>query len=424
MSLFPSSPRAPASCLGLLLLAWATLLPVAAQAPPAEETPVTLDQWLRGPDHQDFPWKLRLLRPRLNFEQRQMVVVRVTIPADKLQDLSPQRDLHLVVRLADENGNWFPGADRTHYSLRQAIDRSSNLQFTTAVYLRPGRYRVAAVLYDDVLRQHNVAHRGLAVPPLKHDPLPEAEAELPPVQFVDLRSYLERDDEVPQLKLPIANPQPLLVEVLINFSPSAQYTGRAPILRHNVSTLVQVAHVLSQLQLQHGCVRLTGVDVLGLRLLFDRVEADNIFWDRVLQSVSTMSPNVVDVSTLEGQKKTAAYFRDVVHHLLADKESLCLGPGRHPGAERVFLVAGSDMLFPPGNRIEPVALTADECNCRVFYLHGQLRLGDEWDQIHKILRPLRPRTLSMDTAGDFRKALAAIVADLQRPAAAAPLLTH
>jgi hypothetical protein len=47
--------------------------------------PVPVEQWLRGPDRRDFPWKVRLLKPRLTFQQRYLVQVRANLPVEVLQ---------------------------------------------------------------------------------------------------------------------------------------------------------------------------------------------------------------------------------------------------------------------------------------------------------------------------------------------------
>jgi hypothetical protein len=76
--------------LPLALLA-STCLPVPASAQTSETRPaLPIDEWLRGPDREDFRWKVRVSRPRLTFQQRHLVQIRATVDADLVQrDVAP-----------------------------------------------------------------------------------------------------------------------------------------------------------------------------------------------------------------------------------------------------------------------------------------------------------------------------------------------
>ncbi len=399
-------------CFALLIAAFA---PVLCAQQTREEAALIADvePWLRAPDQRQIPWHIKVMPPRLGFEMRQLVVVRATVPAKELQQASEQRQLVMVLRVADQAGRWLEPGQATHYELKQAIAKNSELEFSATLFLRPGQYTIAAVLYDDVLHQHNVAHLKVTMPPLKDDPLPGLDAKLPVAEFVDFEPWLTEYDSKPQLVLPVGSSHPLLVDVMINFSPSAQYTGRTWAYKNNLAVMLRTALVLSQLRAQNGCVRFTGLDVLGMKVLFDRIETDNIFWDRLVERARSVSSAVVDVSTLSAQKETASFFRDQLRRMIATSSDGCtsLLPDEHP--DHVFIVAGSDMMFPRGNHVEGVDSSPQQCGCRVFFLHRQILIGQEFDELHRILKPLEPRSLSLDSPQDFRKSLAKIAADLQ-----------
>ena len=87
--------------LGVLL----TLAPAYCRV--SQERPLLpFDTWILGTDRHDFAWQVRLLGPRLTFQQRYLEQVRITIPLDKWKEPT-QRDLHFLIKVADEQGKWF-----------------------------------------------------------------------------------------------------------------------------------------------------------------------------------------------------------------------------------------------------------------------------------------------------------------------------
>jgi hypothetical protein len=70
-------------------------------------------------------------------------------------------------------------------------------------------------------------------------------------------------------------------------------------------------------------------------------------------------------------------------------------------------------LFESGSDLRPLQIEGD-CNCRVYYLRFRLSLNDVFDQLDKLIKPLRPRIFNLMTAVDLRRAIAAIVEDLRK----------
>src|SRR5512140_2384498 len=116
--------------------------------PAQTSPPIPVEEWLRGPDRRDFPWKVRLLRPQLTFQQRYLLQVRADLHVDVLQTGSEQRDLHFLVKVADERGRWFHGGEYTHYTVPPKLDGGNEIQFTSGLYLRSGKYVIAVIVYD------------------------------------------------------------------------------------------------------------------------------------------------------------------------------------------------------------------------------------------------------------------------------------
>src|SRR5205085_10202208 len=126
-------------CLPQLQLFLCVLLAIAPAL--AQKTtvrpPLPVDEWLSGPDRQDFPWKVKVLPPMLTFQQRYLEQIRVTISAKPwTEGASP--DLHFVVRVSDEGGHWFKEDNYTQLSLPKSLDMQNEIQFGVGIYLKPG----------------------------------------------------------------------------------------------------------------------------------------------------------------------------------------------------------------------------------------------------------------------------------------------
>ena len=384
--------------------------PASAQEPRKIDLPYK--QWLREPNHADIPWHIRVLPARLTLGQRQLLRILVTVSARKLQKRSARRDLHFLVKAADAQENWYDDESYGHFVVEKEITSSDEIEFSGDLLVRPGRYLLALMMFDTVLGERNVARRWVTVPEVKHDPLPGIDRRLPPVGFLPMEmGVLAAEDD--RLSLPVHTTRPVQVDIVVNFSPSAVYTGHTRVYRRNLAAFLQIANVLSQLEPERGCVRLSGIDVLGLRVLFERLDAAHLDWEKIYDAVGAVNPSVVDVDTLQGQKQTAAFFRDFMQKLVAEQDGVC-GPADVEQTRHVYVIAGSGMQFPQGTRVEPMHPV--ECDCRGYYLRGEFEYAAFWDQMERIVKPLPTRRINIQSPQEFRAALASIVADLQTPA--------
>src|SRR5690348_13258112 len=103
-----------------LLLSFVVLVPLlAAQEPKDKDEPrpkFPMEQWLNGPDRQDFKWRVELKSPRLTFQQRNLVQVRAYLDVPPAQD-NHQDDLFFFLKVADEKGKWLSDDSYNHYQL-------------------------------------------------------------------------------------------------------------------------------------------------------------------------------------------------------------------------------------------------------------------------------------------------------------------
>src|SRR5258707_1822181 len=108
---------------------------VAPASEPASEIPV--EEWLREPDRQDFALKLQVKGPDLSFELRHLITVVARLEARDLQRKHVQRELHYVMKVADEGGNWFTGDSTGNMSLTAKLGSGDAIEFVGSGYFRP-----------------------------------------------------------------------------------------------------------------------------------------------------------------------------------------------------------------------------------------------------------------------------------------------
>ena len=88
-------------------------------------------------------------------------------------------------------------------------------------------------------------------------------------------------------------------------------------------------------------------------------------------------------------------------------------PGAGEAPLRVFLVVSSAMLFPRGADLAPLP-SMEQRDLRIYHLRFQVGPANLYDELHRILKPLGPRTFTMDSAMDVRRALGEILRELRK----------
>jgi len=155
---------------------------------PPPEMPV--GSWLQGPNRQDFPWRVELGQSWLTFQQRRYIQARITFRVrDLLKAGVSLRDLHLVVKLAGEDGRWIPGQSYSRFEPPPGLAGSDEIHSLTNLYVRQGSYRVAVMAYDAANHRGNLWQGPLRVEPLKDDPLPASTAVFPKSNFFRQRCH-------------------------------------------------------------------------------------------------------------------------------------------------------------------------------------------------------------------------------------------
>src|SRR5439155_2457503 len=110
-----------------------------------------LNDWLSQGERKTFASDIRIFGPSLTFQQRYRIWVRATFPTPSLQKGSIQRDLHFFIKVADESGRWFDGETYNHFRVDKKFSKKVDLVLDGGLYLQPGMYTIAVVVYDAVL---------------------------------------------------------------------------------------------------------------------------------------------------------------------------------------------------------------------------------------------------------------------------------
>ena len=372
-------------------------------------------EWLNAPEHTDFDWKVQLFSPRLSFQQRRVAGIRAALPIRKLLRAGISlAGLRFVFKVADSDGHWMPGQYDDNFIPTADVQKAKELVFYAHFFVQPGRYKVAVLAYDRRTRRSNLWKREFEVPALKADPLPEADRNLPLVELPDeSRPELAKLGGA-KLHLPVHNRRPIRLDVVLNLALSDATNSRfreAPdwVYRSNAGVLLQIGWVLSQLDLQDGCVRLSAIDILRQQMFADRLQVAETNWDRLAASVEQLQRNRIDVHVLERQKITPALFARFLEQAVSDPAP-CRDSG--PAPRHVLLVVSDAFLFPwktemTAVRPELMPATAG------YYLQVNPIAGATWDQIGKVLSPLHPRRWELSNAVKFRKMIAELIADLE-----------
>ena len=116
-----------------------------------ERISLPIDEWLAQGEHKTFAWKVHVSHPSLTFQQRYRVWVTAAVDTDSLQSRSVQRDLHFVLKVADQDGKWLQGDTYNRFPINNKFDQPEDITFEAGLYLQPGSYTVAVLIYDAVL---------------------------------------------------------------------------------------------------------------------------------------------------------------------------------------------------------------------------------------------------------------------------------
>jgi hypothetical protein len=392
-----------------------------AQGANLREIPIA---WYEEPEQHAPHWHVHFENPTLDFSQRLAVGVRATIPADVT---GRRPDWHIYLGIADENGRWSRNYDYSRIDLRDVPPNASPLIWHGHAFVRSGVYRIALVAYDAINERHFVWRKMVRVD--RPSVLPDIDRDLPTVEFVN-------PDRIPPPipeYIPIHTLAPVRIDVLFNLTGNEQLSltpnnpdsSRHPNLE---SGMRGAAGVLTQLAPAQGCVRVSGIDILRLKVVLDRSPADaaaNL--DRVQRAIPGLRDDAaVDIHSLMGRTKVREFFHQFVDRIIGDNAACS---PELVGARRVIIVVSDSLVFPEGSDTQPVMAPQDR-SALSFYIRfssTSIRVSTadsaefpvpidvrySLDEVGHMLGPLHPRNFDVVAAKDLRRVVADIVQDIE-----------
>ena len=376
--------------------------------------------WYEEPEQHAPHWRVDFDHPTLAFNQRLVVGVRAAVPAHVKE---PGPDWHIYLGIADENGKWSCNYDYSRIDLGRVPPKAAPLIWHGYAFVRPGTYRIALVAYDAINQRHFVWRKGIQVD--RPSVLPDIDRDLPRVEFVDLDRI---PPPIPEY-IPVHTNAPVRIDVVFNLTGNEQLsltpTGLDSFRHPNLESRMRgAAAVLPQLVPVQGCVRVSAIDILRLKVVLDRSPADaasNL--NRVLEAIPGLRDNaVVDIHTLMGRTKAREFFHQFVDKIISDNTPCSSQP---VGAGRAIIVVSDSLIFPAGTDKEPVS-PPEHRNARFFHIRFSNTLFYTkysfpaavvtFDEVGHLLGPLHPRNFDVVEPKDLRRAVAEIVQDIEASA--------
>jgi len=411
-------PRGFVLCLAFVLL---LSLHALAQGENLREIPIA---WYEGPERHAPHWRVDFDHPILDFSQRFLLGVRASVPA-QVRERSP--DWHIYLGVADENGRWSRNYDYSRIDLRRVPPYASPLIWHGYAFVRPGIYRIALVAYDAINERHFVWRKKVQVDRLSV--LPDIDRDLPPVEFVDPGRF---PPPIPEY-IPIHTHAAARIDVVFNLTGNEQLSvapNNLDSFRHpnRESGMRGAAGVLSQLAPAHGCVRVSAIDILRLKVVLDRSPADapsNL--NRIQQAIPGLRDNAaIDIHSLMGRTKAREFFRQFVDKIVSDNTACS---PELVGAGRAIIVVSDSLVFPDNSDRTPV-VTSQDRSALFFHIRfsspsinvstadsasfpAPVAVRYSLDEVGNMLSSLRPRNFDVVEPEDFRWAVAEIVQDIE-----------
>lgn len=320
--------------------------------------------WIAQGERKDFPWQFAVSEPYLYYDQASYVKVRATISLSELLKKGMGHDLHFIVKVADETGQWLDGRIYRHQMIDSKIPKQFSVTFWAPITFRPGQFRIAIIIYDALTERRNVTFRRVTVHPPGSEPFPELLSRLPRVDLDEGRGAPK--------SFPVATQRPILLDLVIEFSTHVVRKGQLHRLVHTPRVL-RPAMVLTRLKLENGCIRVTGLDSLNLRTVIPSQPATGVDLGTVKERIDAEDKDArtkVSVEELETAPnlEAARYFHNELERIIAAPPpcSFTLTPTSTPPVHVVaILTSGVDFIQgTPQPRLE------SECNCRIFYLRA------------------------------------------------------
>jgi hypothetical protein len=381
----------------------------AVRAPQSDEDPLDLKSipiadWLDQGEHAQIPWDFRVSEPYLRVDQRLEVSYVVSFRGKELNKIGNTHELFFVSRVSSPDGEWLeePSVSRP---VDQKVPDRNQTEFSLRVCLSPGEYLLWVVLYHRESGKHNLAKRRIKVPELRADPLPAMYEGTPLVEFPEAGDS-DQGFVKGRLHLPVHNKVPLQIQLVATLSPPQQWLSRPRALHAQTGVTAGALAALSQLTLAEGTLSIAGLDLVRQEVVYDEADVQGVDWPIFTKALKKAQTPAVSAKALQQSKNSGVFFKDFMNDRIEGRAS-------DPMPMRILIVVSSSQLFERGSDLTPLQIEGD-CRCRVYHLRFRLNNNDVFDEIEKIIKPLRPKTFNLVNSRDLRRAIADLVSELEK----------
>ena len=434
----------------LLVAALAAQLAAQGVAPHAFSA-VPFDQWLGEPDQKGLHWNIRVADPELSNHQRLASRLEITVDGAELAKRRGEGGAFvLLMQVSDEQHRKWRDFESVDLSRLPATVKSSDAVYYRNFFVLPGDYEVVVAAYDLATSEHFLTRRKFHVASLHNDPLPDSWKGLPSVEFVRLPGgpanwFLPFVRS--RVKVTAAPTRPAHIDVLLNVSPPDFQAGSARVRNRNLSALLPSFKVLAQMEHENTTLNAAVLNLSRQQIVFRQDSVRRLDWPRLMASIEEDKPGIIDVKSLENRHSSPQFFAGEVmrrltpEHIVAGESAGSIGEaGAIPEKPHAVIILTSPVTFEDGADLRPVeaAIPAD---AKLFYLRyqpapttqltsarrpGARRTPDGFflppragagpisDQLAAVLKPAEPKLYDVTTPEQFRRALAAVLAEIAK----------
>ena len=342
-----------------------------------------------------------------------------------------------LVEITDQQGRKY--RNYAEQDLKQVKPGLSQYTVTLSwdVFVLPGDYQVALVLYYSGREGHSLAVERLHIGALKNDPLPESWRGLPAVEFCDpqpegVDAYL-LPGITSRLRLAITTRRPIQVEILENLTPYRAEQRHPTLYKDRLGVFLPILRTFGQMEVKNGSLGLTTLDFTRSRETFaqEGVKEGHVDWAGLREALEANITTAIDVRDIRESEQYGLFFRqEIVQRLTAQKERA--GPEEGHALPILIVISGvmqfgfgkTISIAPPGGNFVVYYLRYEfppPSSQRSIFVLPQVQGQDPSetfeqtvDGIGKALKDLKPRVFTVHSAEGVRKAIAAIAGEISQ----------